>query len=210
MYLFKWQLKITFAVKFRNVPNLNLNQCANHSIFRTITWYFQKSRGFPITQYASRVLGNIVGASWRPLPVIVETSATLIWLNRGKFTQLSDGRCGQLHVYYRNSANGVGRQIYTGIKSSSLLYRFKDFYSHKTYIHTWEARWSSGQCTRRAIAEAKHRSRLPVLGWVTNIYYLELLRASEGTLSRWSRLHLQSLVPSFKEGWRQVGGRSYK
>jgi hypothetical protein len=24
------------------------------------------------------------------------------------------------------------------------------------------------------------------------IYYLELLRASEGTLSRWSRLHLQS------------------
>jgi hypothetical protein len=27
-------------------------------------------------------------------------------------------------------------------------------------------------------------------------YYLELLRASEGTLSRWSRLHLQSLAPS--------------
>jgi hypothetical protein len=31
-----------------------------------------------------------------------------------------------------------------------------------------------------------------VIGWVTKIYYLELLRASEGTLSRWSRLHLQS------------------
>jgi hypothetical protein len=27
-------------------------------------------------------------------------------------------------------------------------------------------------------------------------YYLELLRASEGTLSRWSRLHLQSLAPT--------------
>jgi hypothetical protein len=28
------------------------------------------------------------------------------------------------------------------------------------------------------------------------IYYLELLRASEGTLRRWSRLHLQSLAPT--------------
>jgi hypothetical protein len=28
------------------------------------------------------------------------------------------------------------------------------------------------------------------------IYNLELLRASEGTLSRWSRLHLRSLVPT--------------
>jgi hypothetical protein len=31
---------------------------------------------------------------------------------------------------------------------------------------------------------------------VTKIHYLELLRASEGTLSRWSRLHLQSLAPT--------------
>jgi hypothetical protein len=29
--------------------------------------------------------------------------------------------------------------------------------------------------------KAKHRSQWPVLGWVTKIYYLELLRASEGT-----------------------------
>jgi hypothetical protein len=28
------------------------------------------------------------------------------------------------------------------------------------------------------------------------IYYLDLLRASEGMLSRWSRLHLQSLAPT--------------
>jgi hypothetical protein len=28
------------------------------------------------------------------------------------------------------------------------------------------------------------------------MYYLELLRASEGTLSRWSRLHSQSLAPT--------------
>jgi hypothetical protein len=33
----------------------------------------------------------------------------------------------------------------------------------------------------------------PVIRWVIKIYYLELLRASEGTLSRWSRLHLHSL-----------------
>jgi hypothetical protein len=51
----------------------------------------------------------------------------------------------------------------------------------------WGARWSSGQCARRAIAEAKQRSQWPVIGWVTKIYYLELLRVSEGTLSRpWS------------------------
>jgi hypothetical protein len=56
------------------------------------------------------------------------------------------------------------------------------------------ARWSSGQCARRAIAETKHRSQWLVIGWVTKIYYLELLRAAEGTLSRWSRLHLQSLA----------------
>jgi hypothetical protein len=48
------------------------------------------------------------------------------------------------------------------------------------------------------------------LGWVTEIYYLELLCASEGTLSRWSRLHLQSLTPtpvSRRVDVRQVAGR---
>jgi hypothetical protein len=44
------------------------------------------------------------------------------------------------------------------------------------------------------IVEAKQRSQWSVIGWVTKIYYLELLRALEGTLSRWSRLHLQSLA----------------
>jgi hypothetical protein len=52
----------------------------------------------------------------------------------------------------------------------------------------------SGQCTQRAIAEAKHRSSRSVIGWVIKIYYLEVLLASEGTLSCWSRLHLQSLA----------------
>jgi hypothetical protein len=33
----------------------------------------------------------------------------------------------------------------------------------------------------RAIEETKQRSQRLVIGWVTNIYYLELLRASEGT-----------------------------
>jgi hypothetical protein len=37
------------------------------------------------------------------------------------------------------------------------------------------------------------------------IHYLELLRASEGTLSRWSRLHLQSLAPTNPHWARVVG-----
>jgi hypothetical protein len=40
---------------------------------------------------------------------------------------------------------------------------------------------------------------------VTKIYYFELLRASEGTLSRWSRLHLQSLAPTNPHWARVVG-----
>jgi hypothetical protein len=37
------------------------------------------------------------------------------------------------------------------------------------------------------------------------IYYLELLRSSEDTLSRWSRLHLQSLAPA-NSHWTCVVG----
>ena len=36
-------------------------------------------------------------------------------------------------------------------------------------------------------------------------YHLEFLRASEGTLSRWSRLHVQSLKPS-NPHWARVEG----
>jgi hypothetical protein len=43
------------------------------------------------------------------------------------------------------------------------------------------ARSPRGECARRAIEEAKQRSQWLVIGWVTKIYYLELLRASEGT-----------------------------
>jgi hypothetical protein len=49
-----------------------------------------------------------------------------------------------------------------------------------------------------------------LMGWVTKIYYLELLRALEGTLNRWSRLHLQSLAPipvSKRVDVRQAAGR---
>jgi hypothetical protein len=41
-------------------------------------------------------------------------------------------------------------------------------------------------------------------GW-PQIYYLELLRASEGTLNRWSRLHLQLLAPTNPHWARVVG-----
>jgi hypothetical protein len=61
-------------------------------------------------------------------------------------------------------------------------------------------RWPRVQCALRTIAEAKQRFQKLVIGWVTKIYYLELLRASEDTLSRWSRLHLRVDV-------RQAAGR---
>jgi hypothetical protein len=41
-------------------------------------------------------------------------------------------------------------------------------------------------------------------GW-PNMYYLELLRASEGASSRWSRLHLKSLAPTNPHWARVVG-----
>jgi hypothetical protein len=40
-------------------------------------------------------------------------------------------------------------------------------------------------------------------GW-PKIYYFELLRVSKGSLSRWSRLHLQSLAPTNPHGARVV------
>jgi hypothetical protein len=56
---------------------------------------------------------------------------------------------------------------------------------------------------RRAIVEVQQR--WSVIGWVTKKYYLEHLRASEGTLSRWSRPHLQSIAPT-NPHWAHVVG----
>jgi hypothetical protein len=67
-----------------------------------------------------------------------------------------------------------------------------------------------GKCAQRAIAEAKQRSQWSVIRLVVKIYYLELIRALKGTLSRWSRLHLQSLAPtpvSRRVDVRQAAGR---
>jgi hypothetical protein len=67
---------------------------------------------------------------------------------------------------------------------------------------------AQGQCAQRAIA--KQCSKRPVIGWVTKIYYPELLCTSEGTLSRWSRLHLQTLATSpvsRRVDVRQAAGR---
>jgi hypothetical protein len=55
-----------------------------------------------------------------------------------------------------------------------------------------DAWWPCGQCTRRTIAQVKQR--WSVIRWVNKMNYLELLRASKGTLCRLSRLHLQSLL----------------
>jgi hypothetical protein len=67
-----------------------------------------------------------------------------------------------------------------------------------------------GECARRAVAEVKQRSQRSVIGWVTKIYYLELLFAWEGTSNRWSRLHLQSSAPTpvpSRVDVRQAAGR---
>jgi hypothetical protein len=54
-------------------------------------------------------------------------------------------------------------------------------------IHIYHQYWEelngpAVSAFRRAIAEVKQR--WSVIGWVTKIYHLELLHASEGTLSR--------------------------
>jgi hypothetical protein len=97
---------------------------------------------------------------------------------------------------------------YINIKSVHIL-TVKHLYLFLTGAPGRGARWPRGQCFRRAIAEAKHHSQWSVR-WVTKIYYLELLRASEGTLNRWSRLHLQLLAHtpvSRKVDVRQAAGR---
>jgi hypothetical protein len=46
---------------------------------------------------------------------------------------------------------------------------------------------------------------MSVIGWVTKIYNLEPLYASEGALSRWSRLQFQSLATTNPHWTRLVG-----
>jgi hypothetical protein len=69
-----------------------------------------------------------------------------------------------------------------------------EFIQHwQTIPNQIRARWPRDRSDRRAITEAEQRSQRSVMGWVTKFYYLELLRASEDTLSRFAH-------SSFKEG----------
>jgi hypothetical protein len=70
-------------------------------------------------------------------------------------------------------------------------------------IGTRGARWSRGQCAQHMIVEAKQGRS--VIGWVTKNLLSVLLRASEGTVSSWSQLHLQSLAPTNPQWARVVG-----
>jgi hypothetical protein len=66
------------------------------------------------------------------------------------------------------------------------------------------ARWPRGQC----VSACNRGSKATVVShWMDDQKndYVELLRALEGTLSRWSRLHLQSLAPS-NPNWARVVG----
>jgi hypothetical protein len=60
-------------------------------------------------------------------------------------------------------------------------------------------------CLRSSMAPRKLSNVGQSLDGWPKIYYLELLRASEGTSSRWSRLHLQSLAPT-NPHWAHVVG----
>jgi hypothetical protein len=64
------------------------------------------------------------------------------------------------------------------------------------------APWSLRLACERGSQATFKRS---VIGWVIKSYYLELLRALEGTLTRWFRLHLQSLAPT-NPHWASVVG----
>jgi hypothetical protein len=69
-------------------------------------------------------------------------------------------------------------------------------YLQKKYISEYVYLWKAPRSERTACNREVYATlQWPVIGWVTNIYYPELLRASEGTLNRWSWLHWQSFVP---------------
>jgi hypothetical protein len=79
-----------------------------------------------------------------------------------------------------------------------------------TFRNVLKSSMAPRQSARCAIPEAKQRSQLSVTVWVTKIYYFEHLRASEGTVSCWSRLDLQTLAPtpvSRRVDVRQAAGR---
>jgi hypothetical protein len=59
---------------------------------------------------------------------------------------------------------------------------------------------------RRAITEVKQR--WSVIGWMTKNLLSRAPVALEGTLSRWFRLHLQSLAPT-NPHWVRVVGKPY-
>jgi hypothetical protein len=93
-----------------------------------------------------------------------------------------------------------------------LYYLKKSEFGESSAIHNFlypstitTARWSSGQCARRAIAEAKHRSQWPVLGWVIK----NLLSRAPPCFGRHVKplvpLHLQSLAPTNPHWARVVG-----
>jgi hypothetical protein len=90
-----------------------------------------------------------------------------------------------------------------------LLFSFVNILRRLTLTEApMSTRWPRGQCVRCAIVEAKQLSQRSVIGWVTKIYYLKLLRPSEGTLLVPAPFAVVSTYSSFKEGWRQAGGRS--
>ncbi|RVE52492.1 hypothetical protein evm_002886 [Chilo suppressalis] len=57
--------------------------------------------------------------------------------------------------------------------------------------------------------DGRGEEHVEVIGWVTKTCYFELLRASEGTLRRWSRLCLHSLAAHHSALGSSVGAARY-
>jgi hypothetical protein len=87
----------------------------------------------------------------------------------------------------------------TSIKSTYLI--MNNWHLRLPYRRSWIAPRS----VRFGVRSRKLRNVGRSLNGYPKMSYLELLRASEGTLSHWSRLHLQSLAPS-KPHWARVVG----
>jgi hypothetical protein len=85
--------------------------------------------------------------------------------------------------------------------------KIKTLYYYYGFNNNWERQSPRNSMSPRSVRFSVWSWKLSNVGhsldeW-PKIYYLKLLRASKGTLSRWSRLHLQPLAPT-NPHWARV------
>jgi hypothetical protein len=115
-----------------------------------------------------------------------------------------------LHVRAKSACVSVPTNTISILKSDGAyaLFCTNDcLYGHETHR---KLKFLTAYNPHRDISRMRANSaRLVYTGW-SKIYYLELLRASECTLSRWSRLYLQSLATNYTGPAWWVMSRSIK